>query len=241
MAKDDRKHRQERREVRRASFFTSLRANFLTGMVVVIPVFLTFYLMWWFIGLVDSFVLPLVPAKYQPQPYLGINVKGYGVIIFLVFTVFIGALAKGFIGRSLLNRAERIVDRMPVVRSIYNGLKQIAETVLSQSSSSFEQACLVEYPRRGIWAVAFVATQTKGEVQRKLPGEGQYLSVFLPTTPNPTSGFLLFVPKSDVIILDMDVENAAKLVISAGLVNAPSKEEMQDMLAKTKIKVKPKE
>lgn len=242
MAAKNSKDRAQRREVRRASFFTSLRANFLTGMVVVVPVFLTFYLIWWFVGLIDSFVLPLVPAKYQPQPYLGINVKGYGVIIFLIFTVFVGALAKGFIGRSLLHRAERLVDRMPVVRSIYNGLKQIAETVLSQSSSSFEHACLVEYPRKGIWAVAFVATQTRGEVLQRLPGDGHYLSVFLPTTPNPTSGFLLFVPKEDIIFLEMDVEAAAKLVISAGLVSAPTKEELLALAtaAKANTKVKPK-
>ena len=213
------KNRKRHREVRRASFLASLRANFLTGMVVVAPVFLTAYLIWWFIGLVDSWVLPLVPAVYQPETYIGVNIKGYGVVIFLIFTVLIGAIAKGFIGRALLGRAERLVDRMPVVRSIYNGLKQILETVLSQSNSSFERACLVEYPRRGLWAVAFVAIETTGELLDSLPGDAGYVSVFLPTTPNPTSGFLLFVPKSDVILLDMDVETAAKLVISAGLVS----------------------
>ena len=218
---------QNRRDIPGTGFLSSLRANFLTGMIVVGPVFLTFYLIWWFVGLVDSFVLPLVPERYQPQPYLGINVKGYGVIVFLIFTIFVGALAKGFIGRAILHRGERIVDRMPVVRSIYNGLKQIAETVLTQSNSSFEKACLIEYPRKGLWAVAFVSTSTKGEVLQRLPGEEEYLSVFLPTTPNPTSGFLLFVPKKDVIILDMDVENSAKLVISAGLVTPPTKAEIE--------------
>lgn len=207
-------------------------------MIVVAPVFLTFYLIWWFVGLIDSWVLPLVPEAYQPQPYLGINVKGYGVIVFLIFTVFVGAIAKGFIGRSILHRAERIVDRMPVVRSIYNGLKQIAETILSQSNSSFEKACLVEYPRKGIWAVAFVSTNTKGEVLDKLPGDEPFLSVFLPTTPNPTSGFLLFLPKADVIILDLDVETAAKLVISAGLISPPSKTEMQAIVDKASVKAK---
>jgi len=238
MSADRRSARKRRNAVRRAGFFSSLRANFLTGMIVVAPVFLTFYLIWWFVGLIDSWVLPLVPEAYQPQPYLGINVAGYGVIIFLVFTIFVGAVAKGFIGRSLLNRAEKIVDRMPVVRSIYNGLKQIVETILSQSNSSFEKACLVEYPRRGIWAVAFVSTETKGEVLDKLPLEEQFLSVFLPTTPNPTSGFLLFVPRSDVIVLDLDVETAAKLVISAGLISPPSKAEMQAIVDKASAKSK---
>ncbi len=227
MASSRKKIRQQKREVRRATFLSSLRANFLTGLVVVAPVFLTGFLMWWFIGVIDGWVLPLVPERYQPKPYLGVDIKGYGLVIFLIFTVFIGALAKGFFGRAILGSAERLVDRMPIVRSIYNGLKQIAETVLSQSNSSFEKACLVEYPRKGIWAVAFVATQTKGETLERLPGDKPYLSIFLPTTPNPTSGFLLFLPAEDVIILDMDVETAAKLVISAGLVSPPTKAEMQ--------------
>jgi len=223
MSKKTKINRKQRRDVQRAGFLASLRANFLTGMVVVAPVFLTAYLIWWFVGLVDSWVLPLVPEMYQPQTYLGINVKGYGVVIFLIFTIMIGALAKGFLGRAALSRAERVVDRMPVVRSIYSGLKQILETVISQSNSSFERACLIEYPRKGIWAVAFVATSTRGEMLEKLPGDEDFLSVFLPTTPNPTSGFLLFLPRKDVIFLDMDVETAAKLVISAGLVSPPGK------------------
>lgn len=226
MSPDHKHARKQRREVRRASFLSNLRANFLTGMIVVAPVFFTAYLMWWFVGLIDSFVLPLVPERYQPEPYLGIDIKGYGVIVFLLFTLFVGSMAKGFMGRAVLQWAERMVDRMPIVRSVYNALKQIAETVLSQSNSSFERACLVQYPRKGIWAVAFVSTETKGEVLAKVPGDEKFLSIFLPTTPNPTSGFLLFVPESDVILLDMDVEAAAKLVISAGLINPPSKEQL---------------
>ncbi len=217
--------RQQRREIRRASFLSKLRANFLTGMIVVAPIFFTAYLMWWFVGLIDGFVLPLVPIQYQPERYLGIDIKGYGVIVFLLFTVFVGAMAKGFIGRAVLQYGERLVDRMPIVRTIYNALKQILETVLSQSDSSMHRTpCLVEYPRKGLWAVAFVTTNTKGEVLDKLPGSDFY-SVFLPTTPNPTSGFLLFVPKSDVIMLEMDVEAAAKLVISGGLIGPPTKEQ----------------
>ncbi len=231
MAANRRQIRRQKREIRRASIFSTLRANFLTGLIVVAPVFLTAFLIWWFVGVIDSWVLPLVPERYQPRPYLGINVKGYGVIVFLIFTMFVGSVAKGFLGRALLSRAERLVDRMPVVRSIYNGLKQIAETVLSQSNTSFERACLVEYPRKGIWAVAFVSTETKGEVLEKLPGKDPYLSIFLPTTPNPTSGFLLFVPKKDVILLDMDIESAAKLVISAGLVN-PTMQSREALSAK---------
>jgi uncharacterized membrane protein len=168
-----------------------------------------------------------VPAGYRPDQYIGLNLRGVGVIIFLIFTMIVGWIAKGFIGRSFLNYAESLVDRMPIVRSLYNGLKQIAETVFAQTDTSFEKACLVEYPRKGIWAVAFISTTAKGEVNENIPRDEQMISVFLPTTPNPTSGFLLFVPQSDVLELEMSVEDAAKLVISAGLVYPNQKDPSQ--------------
>ena len=203
---------------RKSKFTSNLRNNFLTGLAVIIPVFITTYLIWSTIGIVDGWVLPLIPEKYALDKFIGIDIKGIGVIIFLLFTVFIGSLTKGYFGRTILKSAESLVDRMPVVRSIYNGIKQIAETVFSQSNNSFERACLVEYPRKGIWAVAFVSTKTKGEVSEKIGKNKELFSIFLPTTPNPTSGFLLFLPEKDIIFLDMTVEDAAKLVISAGLV-----------------------
>jgi len=183
------------------------------------------------IGWIDSWVLPFVPSQYRPDKYIGINVRGVGVIIFLVFTIIVGWLAKGLIGRSFLAWAEGLVERMPVVRSVYKGLKQIAETVFAQAETSFDTACLVEYPRKGIWALAFISTTTKGEVNERVPRDEQMISVFLPTTPNPTSGFLLFVPKSDIIELDMSVEDAAKLVISAGLVYPETKSPPSDAIA----------
>ena len=135
-----------------------------------------------------------------------------------MFTTFIGWLAKGLLGRSLIRTGESVVNRMPVIRSIYSGVKQLAETVFAQSDRSFEKACLVEYPREGIWAIGFISTKAKGEVKAQVDVSGELLSVFIPTTPNPTSGFLLFFPAEDVIQLDMSIEDAAKLVISAGLV-----------------------
>lgn len=203
---------------RRPGLFSSLRASFLTGLVVIAPVGLTIWLIWTVIGWIDGFVLPLVPSTIQPEKYIGINLRGVGVIIFLIFTIFIGWIAKGLIGRSLIRYAESVVDRMPVVRSIYSGVKQIAETVFAQSERTFEKACLVQYPRRGIWAVGFVSTVARGEVSERAETGGRLMSIFVPTTPNPTSGFLLFFPEEDVIELDMSVEDAAKLVISAGLV-----------------------
>ena len=204
--------------IRKPGLFARARGNFLAGLVVIAPIGLTLWLIWTVVGWIDGWVLPFVPYNYRPEQYIGINLRGVGVVFFLLFTMVVGWMAKGLLGRSFLRFGESIVDRMPVVRSIYNGLKQIAETVFSQRETSFEKACLVEYPRRGIWAIAFISTSAKGEIDRGIGVDGEIMSVFLPTTPNPTSGFLLFVPKSDVVELDMSVEDAAKLVISAGLV-----------------------
>ena len=208
------------------SFIGGLRASFLTGLVVILPISLTIYFIWSAIGWIDSWVLPFLPQPWQPGalidrflgPDTGLTPRGLGVIVFLAFTVAVGWVAKGLIGRSLIHWAERVVDRMPVVRSIYNGLKQIAETVFSTSSNNFERACMVEFPRPGIWAIGFVATHAKGEIAGKLPGDDRIITVFVPTTPNPTSGFLIYVPESQITYLDMKIEDAAKLIISAGLV-----------------------
>lgn len=215
---------------KRPGLVARLRGNFLTGLVIVLPVALTIWMIWAFVGFVDNSVLPLVPDAYKPSS----EWRGFGVVVFLVFTTIVGAMTKGIFGKQLWKYVESLVDRMPIVRTIYNGVKQIVETVLNQSNSSFEKACMVEYPRRGIWAIAFVSTPTKGEVLAK-SGEDEMMSIFLPTTPNPTSGFLLFVPKQDVIILDMDVEAAAKLVISAGLVMPPTKDEIAAGKMKAKV------
>lgn len=206
----------------RPGFFSRMRANFLTGLVVIAPISVTIWLILSVIALIDSWVLPFVPSRYNPsvliQEYFNvtIDIRGVGVVFFLIFTMLVGWAAKGILGRSLIRWAERVVSSMPIVRSIYGGLKQIVETVLASGNSNFETACLIEYPRRGLWAIAFISTTAKGEVQRIT--DDDLTAVFLPTTPNPTSGFLLFVPVQDVQVLDMSVEDAAKLVISAGLV-----------------------
>ena len=218
--------------------FAGARNNFLAGLVIVVPVAITIWMIWTFVGWIDSWVLPFVPDKYHPDSLINswfgeqawyiwltggedvqINIRGVGVVLFLLFTIFVGWITKGLIGRSFLAWAEGVVDRMPVVRSLYNGIKQIAETVFATSNEDkFDKACLVEYPRKGIWAIAFISTKAKGEVSARIPVDEDVISVFLPTTPNPTSGFLLFVPRDSVMELDMSVEDAAKLVISAGLV-----------------------
>ncbi|MEM1007324.1 MAG: DUF502 domain-containing protein, partial [Pseudomonadota bacterium] len=212
---------------RRPGLLSRLRASFLTGIVVIAPVWLTIWLIWSVVGWIDSAVLPLIPQQFRPEQYVGINLRGVGVIIFLTFTVLVGWIAKGILGRSFISFTESLVNRMPIVRSIYSGIKQISETVFAQTERSFEKACLVQYPRRGIWAIGFVSTTAKGEVSQRAETGGQLLSVFIPTTPNPTSGFLLFFPAEDVILLDMSIEDAAKLVISAGLVYPNGKDPTQ--------------
>ncbi|MDE2914941.1 MAG: DUF502 domain-containing protein [Paracoccaceae bacterium] len=202
-----------------------MRTNFLTGLAVVLPVLLTFYVVWTFAGFVDDRILPLVPDAFNPLMHYEVEIRGIGILVFVIFTTIIGAIAKGYVGRQIVGLGEAVVSRTPVVRWIYNSVKQIVETILNQQNTTFEQACLVEYPRRGIWAVAFISTETRGEVADKA-ADDDMLSVFLPTTPNPTSGFLLFVPKKDVVVLDMELEDAAKLVISAGLVVPPTKGEV---------------
>ncbi|MHA3978640.1 DUF502 domain-containing protein [Halovulum sp. GXIMD14794] len=214
-----------RKRLNKPSLWQRTRSNFLTGLVIVAPVTLTIWVIWTAINFIDARVVPFVPDVYNPATYLGKNIAGFGVVIFLLFTAGVGAATKGLFGRQLVRWGEGLFDRTPIVRSIYNAVKQIVETVLNQSGATFQHACLVEYPRRGIWAVAFVSTEALGEVPIKA-GRSDMLSVFLPTTPNPTSGFLLFVPRADVVMLDMSVEDAAKLVISAGLVVPPTAEEI---------------
>ena len=200
----------------RPNLLQRLRNYFLTGIVVAAPIAITIYLAWLFINSIDNLIRPLIPEKYSPETYLPFGIPGFGVIVVVAGLTLLGALTANFLGRYLLGIGERIVNRMPIIRSVYGTLKQIFETVVSQSSTSFQEVVLVEYPRTGLWALAFVTTETKGEVRRVL--DQDLVSVFLPTTPNPTSGFLLFVPRKDLIRLDMTVEEGVKKVISAGIV-----------------------
>lgn len=202
---------------KKVGFLARLRTYFLTGLVIAAPIAITIYATFWVIGLIDNWVLPFIPKSYLPETYLEFSVPGLGVVVAVFGLILLGALTANFAGRTIVNIGTGWLEKMPIVRTIYKALKQIFETVASQGESNFKQVVVVEYPRKGIHAIAFVATDTKGEVATKFDEE--MVSVFLPTTPNPTSGFLLFVPKKDVKYLDMSVEDGAKLVISAGLVN----------------------
>lgn len=214
-------------------FFASLRASFLTGLVVVLPVGLTLYLVWAVIGWIDGWILPLIPAYWQPDAvllrYLGpeyeFPVRGVGVLVFLIFTILVGWIAKGLIGRSIIRKAETMVDRMPVVRSVYGAIKQVAETFFNKKETSFDKACLVEFPRAGSWALGFISTRPKGEIAERLATLGGEMSaVFVGLTPF-TSGMLIFVPTRELVILDeTGVDDAAKLIVSGGLVYPTPKE-----------------
>jgi len=201
------------------SFAARMRAYFLAGVLITAPISITFYLAWLIVEFVDGQVTPLIPAKYNPETYLPFSMPGLGLVVLFVILTIIGALTAGFAGRVYQRVIERLLNRMPVIRSIYGAVKQILETVLAQQSNAFRQAVLVEYPRRGLWAIAFVTGRTTGEVQNLT--EEEVINIFLPTTPNPTSGFLLFVPRKDLVPLSMTVEEAIKMVISGGIVTPP--------------------
>jgi len=219
---------------KRIGGFTRLRNYFLTGFIICAPLAITAYLVWGFIQWVDSWVKPYIPDAYNPDNYLPFTIPGFGLVVAFFLITLIGFLTAGFIGRTIVSYGEHLLGRMPLVRNLYSGLKQIFQTVFSQQDTSFEKIGIMEYPRKGLFAIVFIATETRGEVAAKLREMGHdTISVFLPTTPNPTSGFLLFVPKQDVKILDMSVEDGAKLVISAGLV-APEYKPMVEKLAKGK-------
>lgn len=204
----------------RPSLFASLRNNFFTGIVVAAPIGITVALVYWFItgpmAQLDGFVRHWIPIQINPEESLKVYIPGLGVLVAVVALIVLGALAKNFLGRSVLRVGERLVDSMPVIRNLYRFFKNVFETALQQSSQSFKEMAIIEYPRTGVWALAFVVAETRGEVTHQVGKD--LVSVFVPTTPNPTSGFLLFVPQEQVVRLAMSVEEGAKMIFSAGLV-----------------------
>lgn len=203
-----------------------IRAYFLTGLLVTAPLSITILVAWVFVDFVDQKVTPLIPKAYNPETYLPFSIPGMGLLIVLVSLTVVGMLTAGFVGKLLVRISESIMARMPVISGIYSATKQIFETVLAQKSQAFREAVLIEYPRRGIWAIGFITGTTKGEVQNLT--EEECVNIFLPTTPNPTSGFLLFVPKGELIPLNMSVEQAVKMVISGGIVTPPDRRPVEE-------------
>lgn len=198
---------------------TRLRNYFLTGFIVSAPLAITVYIVWSFIGWIDSWVKPYIPSAWSPDTYLPFAVPGFGLLVAIFVITMIGFLAANIVGRSIVSVGEHLLGRMPLVRGVYKALKQIFETVLSNKSEMFRQVGLVEYPRKGVWSLVFVSSEKETEINVKLDKEGDPLiAVFMPCTPNPTTGFLMYVYRSEIVLLDMTIEDGAKLIVSAGLV-----------------------
>jgi uncharacterized membrane protein len=199
-----------------------LRNYFLTGLVVAGPVAITLYLTWWFVTWVDGLVRPFVPMAYRPESYLPFGLPGAGLVVAVVALTLLGFLTANLIGRTLVELGERILGRIPAVRAIYRGLKQVFETLFSGQGSSFRRVGLVEFPSPGMWSIVLISQHPSAEVARSLPGQEEHISVFLPCSPNPTTGFFFYVPKSKIIEVEMSAEDAATLIMSAGVVQPGS-------------------
>jgi uncharacterized membrane protein len=195
-----------------------LRAYFFAGILVTAPVSITFYLAWKFIKFMDDQVSPLIPPAFNPQNW---GIPGFGLVLVVVVLTLTGALTAGLAGRMLVRLYDAVMERMPVLRGIYSAVKQIFETMLAQKANAFREVVLIEYPRKGIWTLGLITGTTGGEVRECFSEE--MVNVFVPTTPNPTSGFLLFLPRSEVHVLDMNVEDGIKMVVSTGIIVPPVK------------------
>jgi uncharacterized membrane protein len=195
-----------------------IRNYFLTGLVVAGPLAITVWLTWSFITWVDDLVHPFIPVAYRTETYLPGRIPGSGLVIAVVALTLLGFLTANLVGRTLVEAGERILGRMPLVRSLYKGLKQVFETLFSESGSSFRTVGLIEFPSPGMWSLVFLSQPPSREITAVLPNQDEHVSVFMPCTPNPTTGFFFYVPRRAVIELDIPVEAAAKLIMSAGLI-----------------------
>src|SRR3569832_610383 len=194
------------------------RNYFLTGLVVTGPIAITLYLVWWFVTWVDGVVRPFVPLAYRPDTYLPYGVPGWGLFVAFFSLTLVGFLAANLIGRTLVDVGETLLGRIPAVRAIYRGLKQVFETLFSGKGSSFRKVGLVEFPSPGMWSIVLISQTPSVNIAAKLPGEEEHISVFLPCAPNPTTGFFFYVPKSKIIEVAMSAEEAATLIMSCGVV-----------------------
>ncbi|ABA04777.1 Protein of unknown function DUF502 [Nitrobacter winogradskyi Nb-255] len=198
------------------------RNYFLTGLIVAGPVAITLYLTWWFVNWVDNLVRPFVPMAYRPETYLPFILPGSGLIVAVFALTMLGFLTANLIGRTLVDLGEKVLGRMPVVRAIYRGLKQVFETLFSGSGSSLRRVGLVEFPSPGMWSIVLISQVPSANVAARLPSQEEHISVFLPCAPNPTTGFFFYVPKNRVVEIDMSTEEAATLIMSAGVVQPNS-------------------
>ena len=206
-----------------------LRNYFLTGLILVGPLYITISLTWWFINWVDDLVRPFIPLAYRPETYLPVKLPGTGLIVAFFALTMLGFLTANFVGRKLVEASEGILSRIPMVRPIYKSLKQIFETLFSKSGTSFRRVGLVEFPSPGMWSLVFLANPASAEIAARLP-ETEHVAAFMPCTPNPTTGFFFYVPRRDIIDLEISVEQAMTLLMSAGMVQ-PGANDQQRRLA----------
>ncbi|MGE3990638.1 DUF502 domain-containing protein [Pseudorhodoplanes sp.] len=195
-----------------------LRNYFLTGLVVAGPLAITAWLISAFVTWVDDAVRPLVPDMYRPETYLPWKIPGSGLVIALFALTLLGFLTANLVGRTLVQLGDHLIDRMPIVRPIYKTVKQVFQMLFSKSGTSFRKVGLVEFPAPGMWSLVFISQPPSADVASRLPGGDDQISVFLPCTPNPTTGFYFYVPRKKIIELDIPVEQAATLIMSAGMI-----------------------
>jgi len=207
-----------------------IRNYFLTGLVVAGPLAVTAWLIWSIVNWVDDIVRPLIPPMYRPETYLPWPIPGTGLVLAVVVLTLLGFLTANLVGRTLVGWGEEMLSRMPIVRPIYKTMKQIFETLFSKTGSSFRQVALVEFPAPGMWSLVFLSQPPSADLAAKLP-PGEHISAFMPCTPNPTTGFFFYVLRKDLVVLDISVENAMTLLISAGMVQPDSGEGAQKNLA----------
>jgi uncharacterized membrane protein len=208
--------------MRRHRLVERLRAYLIAGLLVTGPISLTLWLLWVFVSWIDGLVGQLVPRAYDPATYLPFRIPGLGLVLVATGLILIGWATAGVLGRFFVRVYERVLDRLPVIRGLYSATKQIFQTVLSQQSNTFREVALVQWPRKGMWTIGFITGKTEGEI-RDLVGDEDVVNIYIPTTPNPTSGYLMFVPRRDIVILDMTIEEAIKFVISGGIVAPPKR------------------
>lgn len=223
--------------------WSRLKTYFLTGLAVVAPVAITLYITWWFIKAVDAWVKPLMPSAYDPDTYLPIAVPGFGLLFALILITAVGALAANLIGRTLINTGDRVLARMPILRNIYRGLKQIFESVAvvaKPGNGGFAKVGLIEFPSKGIWSLVYVTASATGEIEAIAPGgESDHVIVWVPTGFMPPTGFVVILPRKDVILLSMTVEDAAKIVISAGMVMPDYQEKLRELAEAAQAEARP--
>lgn len=205
----------------------AVRKWLLAGLLVIAPVAITVWVLQWIIGTLDQTLL-ILPQEWQPDHLLGFHIPGFGVLLALFVLLVVGAVASNFIGRRLVDWWNRLLHRIPIVRSIYSGVKQVSDTLFSENGNAFRTAVLVEWPRQGAWTIAFVTGVPRGDAANHL--QGDYLSVYVPTTPNPTGGYFIMLKASDCIELKMSVDDALKYIVSMGVVAPAMPADVTDKL-----------